>query len=228
MKKDKNSSPNVNDGTAKGKDGDKSTAPDLTAALNDGPDPVRPTPYPDIEAALGLGDDGIPVTPVLAIIECRKPKSTEFFRCHPSPDMARPAYVFTDKAEIGAPTFFVMPEARPYIADHLRPVLLVVCVNRSGTPFLWPINLPDPNTNRGRQDKWGSSALQAMEIAKEKWTKLTAGPGSYNIFKAESDELPEPVWLEGKSFGEIVGIAFKEDLIDGPSHPIVQRLRGRR
>jgi hypothetical protein len=207
---------------------EKPVAPDLSAALDDGPSVTRSTPYPDIEAALGLGDDGFTVAEVLTTIVCRKPKPTEFFRVHPSPAMARPAYVFTDREDIGAPTFFVMPEARPYIADHLRPVLLVVCTNRQATPFLWPIAIPDPNTNNGRQNKWGSSALEAMETAKKKWTKITAGPGYYRIFVAENDQLPEPVWLEGKSFGEIVGIAFKEDLIDGPSHPVVQRLRGQR
>jgi hypothetical protein len=204
-----------------------SNSPDLSAALDDGPDAVRSTPYPDIQAALGLGDDGIPVTEVLSTIVCRKPRPTEFFRAHPNADMAHPAWVFINREEIGAPTFMVMPEARPFIQDHLRPVLLVVCVNRQSVPFLWPIMLPDPNSNAGRQNKWGSSALEALEIARKKWIKLVAGQGYYRTLVAESDELPEPVWLD-KSFNEIAAIAFKEDLIDGPSHPIVQRLRGLR
>jgi hypothetical protein len=206
---------------------EKPAAPDLSAALSDGPDVTGLKPYPDIEAALGLGDEGYAVAEVLSTIIARKPRPVEFFRAHPSADMARPAWVYVDKEEIGAPTFFVMPEARPHIADHLRPVLLVVCVTRQGTPFLWPIALPDPNINSGRQNKWGTSALAAMEVARVKWVKLLPGPGYYRTFAAENDQLPEPVWLD-KSFVEIVTIAFKEDLIDGPSHPIVQRLRGQR
>jgi hypothetical protein len=207
---------------------EKPATPDLSAALDDAPGVTGLAPYPDLEDALGLGDDGYAVAEVLVTIDCRKPKPTEFFRVHPKEDMARPAWVFTDREEIGGRTYIVRPEARPYIVDHLRPVMLVVCVNRQGTPFLWPIALPDPNVNSGRQNKWGSSALEVMKIAKTKWTKLLPGSGSYRAFVAENEQLPEPVWLDGKSFVDIIGVAFKEDLIDSPSHPIVLRLRGQR
>src|SRR6516225_993199 len=74
---------------------------DLSDALNDGPDVDRSTPFPDLEAALGLGDEDFSVAEVLTTIECRKPKPTEFFMVHPDPKMAREAWVFIDKEEIG-------------------------------------------------------------------------------------------------------------------------------
>jgi hypothetical protein len=139
--------------------------------------------------------------------------------------MTRPAYVFIDKEEIGSEAYLVMPEARPYIAEHLRPVQLVVCVNRQNVVFLWPIALPDPGTNSGRQNRWGSSALEAMKVAQTAWTKMTAGNGSYRVFRAESDTLPEPLWPE-RTFLNLLTVAFRDRLITGPDHPIVRRLRG--
>jgi hypothetical protein len=195
-------------------------------ALEGGPEMAnRRAPFADLEAALGLGDDGVTVTELLVTVACRKPKSTEFFRVHPGPDMARPAYVFVDREEIGGDTYFVMPEARPYIAEHLRPVLLVACVNRQHVSFLWPIMLPDPGVNNGRQNRWGTSALEAMKAAKTHWVKIMAGSGAYRVFTAENDDLPEPQWPD-RSFIELLGVAFKETIIADQAHPIVKRLRG--
>jgi hypothetical protein len=48
--------------------------------------------------------------------------------------------------------------------------------------------------------------------------------GAYEIFEASGD-LPEPVWPD-YSFEEILKIAFRERIVDGPDHPLVQRLLG--
>jgi hypothetical protein len=196
------------------------------SALEGGPEiGTGRRPFPDLEAALGLDDDGVAVSELLVTVVCRKPKPTEFFRVHPDPAMARAAYVFIDREEIGGETYFVMPEARQYIAEHLRPVLLVLCVNRQDVPILWPISLPDPNVNNGRQNRWGASALEAMKIAKDRWVKMTAGNGAYRVFIAENADLPVPHWPK-RSFIELLGVAFKETIIADQAHPIVRRLRG--
>jgi hypothetical protein len=195
------------------------------SALAGGPESAAIKPYPDLEAALGLETDGIIVTELLVSVACRKPKPTEFFRVHTDPTMAREAYVFIDREEIGGETYFVMPGARPHIAEHLRPVLLVTCITRQNVVFLWPIPLPDPGTNNGRQNRWGASALEAMGAAKTRWVKMTAGGGAYRVFTAENLNLPEPQWPE-RSFLELLGVAFKETIISDAAHPIVKRLRG--
>jgi hypothetical protein len=218
--------PNAAEPSSKGNGAGPPRPPIDEAALADGPDnPGKRVPFPDLEAALGLEDDGVAVTELLVTVACRKPKSTEYFRVHPDAEMARPAYVFIDREEIGGETYFVMPEARPYIAEHLRPVLLVTCVNRQHVPFVWPISLPDPGVNNGRQNKWGTSALEAMKAAKARWVKMTAGAGAYRVFVAENADLPEPQWPE-RSFVELLGVAFKETIIADQAHPIVKRLRG--
>lgn len=218
--------PNVAEHSSKGNGTEPPRPPIDEAALAGGPeDPGKRVPFPDLEAALGLDDDGVAVSELLVTVACRKPKATEYFRVHPEPSMARPAYVFIDREEIGGETYFVMPEARPYIAEHLRPVLLVLCVNRQHVPFLWPIMLPDPGVNNGRQNRWGSSALEAMKAAQTHWVKMTAGSGAYRVFIAENANLPAPQWPT-HTFIELLGVAFKETIIADQAHPIVKRLRG--
>jgi hypothetical protein len=104
----------------RGRKGNGAAPPIDESALEGGPEiKEKREPFPDLEAALGLGDDGVTVTELLISVAVWKPKPTEYFRVHPDPEMARPAYVFIDREEIGSETCFVMPEARPYIAEHL-------------------------------------------------------------------------------------------------------------
>jgi hypothetical protein len=60
----------------------------------------------------------------------------------------------------------------------------------------------------------------------QKWVRVTSSMslGAYEIFEASGD-LPEPVWPD-YSFEEILKIAFRERIVDGPDHPLVQRLLG--
>jgi hypothetical protein len=206
--------------------GEMSPSTEIDEALSGGPQVAPAAPFDDLERALGIGDDDIQVSEVLIDLACRKPKKTEFFRANGDPNMTRPAYVFLDKDEIGAEPYLVLPEARPFIADHLRPVQLVVCINRQNVPFIWPVALPDLNTNAGRHNRWGASALEVMKIAQRAWVKMLAGDGAYRAFAAESSDLPEPQWPD-RSFHDLVKAAFKDRLITGPDHPVVKKLRGR-
>ena len=194
------------------------------AALAGGPQLASTVPFVDLEAALGLDNEGITVVELLVNVACRKPRPTEFFRASDDPEMSRACYVLIDKEDMNE-TYFVMPDARPHLFEHLKPVLLVTCVNRQHVPFLWPISLPDPGTNSGRQSRWGSSALEAMETAKVFWTKMVAGQGFYRVFKAENPNLPSPQFPD-RPFLELLSVAFKDRLISGADHPIVRRLRG--
>jgi hypothetical protein len=196
------------------------------AAFADGPEiPAVTTPYADIERALGLEDEGVTVKEVLVTVACRKPRATEFFMVHPDDAMSRACYVVIDREVIGGETFFVMPEARPYVFEHLRPVLLTVCVNRQATPFLWPISLADPNVGNGRTSSWTASALQGRDAGRKGWVKLVAGSGNYRVFAAENPDLPAPQWPE-QDFLELVAIAFRDATIKDGDHPYVRRVRG--
>jgi hypothetical protein len=48
--------------------------------------------------------------------------------------------------------------------------------------------------------------------------------GAYDVFEGSND-LPEPSWPE-VSFKEILRIAFKDNYIETPDHPVLRRLRG--
>jgi hypothetical protein len=175
-------------------------------------------------AALRL-DDAASLTGLvehLAHVPVRKPARTEFIRVHPADDMALAASIFDDQEE--RETYFVPPQARPWLIGQLKPVLLHTCVNRQGVLFLWPVLLPDNNS--GRQRAWGETARNGCVLAKTTWVRLQADMafGGYRIHKAEA-ELSEPVWPD-KTLSELLEIGFRGRIIGTPDHPVIRRLRG--
>ena len=84
-------------------------------------------------------------------------------------------------------------------------------------------DLPGPD---GRQMAWHTSAAKAAEMAMETWVRVTAKKslGAYEIFEA-TGTIPEPEWPE-QSMRELLAIGFKGRIIDGPEHPVIQKLRG--
>jgi hypothetical protein len=96
-------------------------------------------------------------------------------------------------------------------------------VNRQGVLFLWPIRLPGPD---GKRDEWSRTALEAADLARRGWVRVTAnlGLGAYDVFTA-TGTLPDPDW-PALSFRELLRVAFRERFIDSPDHPVLRRLRG--
>ena len=143
-------------------------------------------------------------------------------RVHPDP-----AYRFTPAAIIEVredrETYLVTPEMAPGLQGEFASATLFLTVNRQGQVQLWPVKLPGPD---GRPNEWNRTAAAAAERAMEKWVRVTSSMslGAYEIFEA-SGNIPEPVWPD-HSFEEIVGIAFRDRLVDRPDHPLVQRLKG--
>lgn len=100
---------------------------------------------------------------------------------------------------------------------------MYLTVNRQGVPRLWPIRLPD---EEGKLDDWNFSALQAAEIAKERWIRVSSnrGAGMYETFEA-TRELSEPDWPD-LTFNEVLEIAFRGRYIKDWDHPALAKLRG--
>jgi hypothetical protein len=109
------------------------------------------------------------------------------------------------------------------LPGELIPKVLYLAINRQKVVFLWPTRLPD---EEGKLDDWNRSALEAAEIAKDRWIRVVANRslGAYEVFEATGD-LPDPEWPE-LTFGEILKIAFKDRYIDDLNHPALRRLRG--
>ena len=73
------------------------------------------------------------------------------------------------------------------------PRLLVTCVNRQGTLFLWPLRLADAS---GKIDEWSQSALEACSLATDAWTRVTANVnrGAYDPSTPVHADLGVPKW----------------------------------
>jgi hypothetical protein len=109
------------------------------------------------------------------------------------------------------------------LAEECTRVTLFTAINRQGVLSIWPVRLTGSD---GRQMEWWRSAREAAELAIGKWVRIKANMslGAFEIFEA-SGTIPEPEW-PGLSFREILAIAFRDFLIDGPDHAVIKRLRG--
>jgi hypothetical protein len=182
-----------------------------------------------VDQALGIFADlsALEVTPmnqiaareIVSSIPVRKPKNNEFVRV--SPDNSLTTIVFEDKNE--GETYFVAPEIRPLMIAGAATKMLVLAVNQTGAPFIWPVPIDDEFS---RKNSWNESARAAYHQAKTQWVKVVGdrGAGHYRIYIAEG-ELPPPRWPD-KPFAELLAIAFNNRKIDREDHPIIKAMRG--
>jgi hypothetical protein len=206
-----------------------SVASEKAAVLDTNPGtngkPAVPDPFDP--AALRLSQDtlaALGVKKVLVTIPVRKPEKSWFVRVHPDETYRLQTAVVELKENRGE-TYLVAQHLWPELAGEatFSPRMLFLAVNRQGVPFLWPVRLPGPD---GKLDQWSKSALAAADMAVKNWVRVAAnmGLGAYEIFQATGD-LPAPKWPE-LPFNEILRIAFKDQYIDTPEHPVLRALRG--
>jgi hypothetical protein len=188
-------------------------------ATDAGPDPFDP-------AALRLSGDaaaGLGVKRALLTVPVRKPDKSWFVRVHPEPAYALETAVIELKED--RETYLVTPALWPFLAGEatFSPRALFTTINRQGVLFLWPIRLPGPD---GKRDEWSRSALEAADLARKGWVRVTAnmGLGAYEVFQA-TGALPDPDW-PALPFRELLRVAFRERFIDSADHPVLRRLRG--
>jgi hypothetical protein len=166
-------------------------------------------------------------TPLIETVEhlvnvaVRKPKSGEFIRRNPAPEMSLQVTIYEDRDD--QVVYFVVPEMRPLLGEQLRSVMLATCINQAGMVFLWPIRLPG---EIGATRAWAESALRAATLATTKWVRLIGEikAGAYRVFSAQG-ELPEPIWPE-RTLQDYLVVAFEGRIIDDPQHDVILRLRG--
>lgn len=164
------------------------------------------------------------VEKVLTAVPVRKPKRTEFFRVHPEHVLDTYVLEWDSESGMGKDSYLVMPEAQDLVRDELRHTRLLVAMNRQGTPFLWPIKLPGGDNDRIH--RIADTALQAADLAKTRWVRMVwnSNLGAYDIHRATGD-LGDPQWPE-RSFRDLIEIAFRNNLISGPDHPVIKALSG--
>jgi len=199
----------------------------LTTAGNAEPDeqedPERKN-WSDAMAELRLNQDfdiGSPIETVLTNVRVGKPHPQDFCRAHSDPTYSFNTAVLEtqDDREV----YLVSRALWDSLASEIIPVQLVTAINRQGTVFLWQIKLPRAD---GRWNPWNQSLAVAVETAKSHWVRVNSNMslGAYEVKKALAP-LQEPVWPD-KSFEEILELAFKNNFIQSPDHPVLKRLRG--
>lgn len=185
---------------------------------------IDATADPFDPSALRLSQDfgaDLGVKRLILTIPVRKPDRQWFVRTHPSEDYRLATAVLEVKED--RETYLVSPALRSELPGEIVPKLLWTAINRQGVVFLWAIRLPG---TEGKVDAWNRSASDAAERAQYRWTRVSANMalGAYDVFEGSND-LPEPIWPE-ISFKEILRIAFKDNYIETPDHPVLRRLRG--
>jgi len=154
----------------------------------------------------------------LTYVAVRKPRRDEYFRTCPDPDRSIVTAVWVD--EESRETYIVLAGARAAISESARVVSLVLCQNRQGTNFLWPVSTDS------RARGWSESARAATVIARQKWIKIRGdlAGGAYTVFEA-INQSGEPTWPD-MALNELLKLAFRGRVIDTPDHAVVRRLQG--
>ncbi len=172
------------------------------------------------------GVDMIPTHKVWTVVAIRKPTKTEFVRVSSDPDTRLPCMVYNDPDDRDA-TFMVMPSVMAMAGTEIpaRAVELRLAATRGGSPFLWPVPLPDPG---GRSSGWQTSAAEAAQLAERNWMRMSANiaNGCYEVVVAKSGVIPDPDWKAFPSFEELVRTAAKGRIISDADHLVLRKLRG--
>jgi uncharacterized protein YbdZ (MbtH family) len=159
---------------------------------------------------------------VLTTVPVRKPGKQEFVRVNPDPTYRLTVALLEleDDREtyLLSPAFVQTLDEQPH---HYA--TLFTCVNRSRTVSLWPVKLPNPD---GKINRWRSSAREAAEKAMRSWIRVVSNQnlGAYEIYEA-ANQKAEPVWPE-LTFSQLLGIAFRDRIIEDANHPVMEQLRG--
>jgi hypothetical protein len=161
------------------------------------------------------------VKKTIVTVPVRKPNRQDFVRVHPSDEYRLETAVLELKEE--RETYLVDPALWPVLPGELTPKVLFTTVNRQGVLTLWPVRLTGDD---GRLDDWNASALEAAEMARKGWVRVTANMslGAYEVYEATGD-LPAPDWPD-MALAEILEVAFKGHYVTEIDHPVIRRLRG--
>ncbi len=165
----------------------------------------------------------IGVEKVVRVIPVRKPSRQEFVRVHPDETwrMETAIIEIKDEREI----YLVTPQLLGELSEFATPVCLFTTISRQKVLTLWPVKLPGTD---GRSNPWHESALDAANLAKDSWVRVSANMslGAYDVVAALGD-IPDPEWPgSDMDFNGLLKIAFRGHIIDSMDHPIVKLLLG--
>ena len=186
-------------------------------------DPFDPAQFRALNTLDGSGDG---IRREFTQILIGKPKKSSFFRSHTDPNYRLPVNIIEYDSGMMKEEFLVMPTVAEALVEETKPKLLVLCVDKMGTPFLW---LAPRQAEDGfqRTNLWNTSALEALRLSETKWVRMSANmaEGAYTIHTSSSDSAPD--WPD-LQLNELIKLGFGEErVIRDMNHPVVKRLLGR-
>lgn len=195
--------------------------PEPVSDASKAPDPFDPDQLrlsQDFGASLGIEK-------VLTSVPVRKPSKEAWIQVHPDDNFHLRTFVIDlkDEGEIYLVDQLLWPNLQGEATFSRRH--LFTTVTRQGKAFIWPIRLPGPN---GKINSWNADALQAAEMARGKWIRISANmeTKAYDVVVAPNQlQLQLPQWPK-ESFRELFQIAFKDKFIDSMDHIVLRKLRG--
>lgn len=154
-------------------------------------------------------------------VSVRKPNAQEFVRTNSDPQYRRDVALIQVKDDNSF--YAVAPPLVEELSDLCEPYTVVLAVTRSMSPILWPIRLPDAE---GKSHGSALSQREAAVLAQEQWVRIkwNRSESTYDVFTGDGIKV-EPEFPD-KTFSELLGVAFKGQLIDSPDHIVVRQLRG--
>jgi hypothetical protein len=195
---------------------------------------VQPTtnggaaPNPFDPAALVLGPEAtfgsVGVKKLLTAVPVRKPNKQDYVRVNPDPAFRLSPAALIEVRDDRGEFYLLSPAMAAALPGEYVVATIYTAINRQGVLQLWPVKLPGPD---GKTHEAHRSAANAAELAMSRWIRIkwNRSLGAYETFVA-SEDLSDPVWPKDLPFTEILKIAFRDQYVDSPEHPLVQRLRG--
>ena len=164
----------------------------------------------------------VQVETLLVTVRVGKPPKTSFFRTHRDQNMVFECYLHEQK-EPQQESYIVLPSVVPILREHVKPTRLYTCIDRNNVIFLMPVTLPDEN---GERHSAHEEREFAAEHAKDHWTRISWNKTQqrYQVEKAKGS-LVDPIW-PNVTIPELIEIAFRNKIIKGTDHPVVQTLEG--
>jgi hypothetical protein len=183
------------------------------------PDPFDPATYKvaqTLAAAAGVKQH-------LTDLPVRTPDKSWWSRRHPDPEYALTAWVIELKDE--QETYLVLPHLWPHLMGEatFKPKTFYLATTMQGKLFLWGVRRPADDTKD--PDRWMRAPLEAVRLAKDKWTRITWNEQTRQHDVVTCDSAVEPDWPD-LPFRELLKLAFKNYVIDSLDHPVLRRLRG--
>jgi hypothetical protein len=196
-------------------------APEVAPATDHGAalDPFDPATYrvsQTLAAAAG-------VTKHLTELAVTTPNKAWWVRRHPDAKYALPAWVIDLKDE--QETYLVLPPLWPSLMGEatFKPKTFYLAVTMQGKAFLWGVRRPVDETKE--PDRWMRAPLEAVRLAKDKWTRITWNENTRQHDVVTCESTAEPQWPD-LSPRQVLELAFKDFVIKSLDHPVLRRLRG--